>query len=596
MLVIRYGDVAKLCYYRLLYNMETNKNYYIELEVVTPLCVGGGNDREWMMGSDYVVHEGKAYVVDLHRVAECGIDLVKLSDCLVRQDIKSIVNLLKDHLPEVSVYTFDMPSETEENIKSFLRSQLHDAPLVAGSSLKGAIRSVLFAHLRDGERDNAAVFGSLRDNTDYMRYIQVGDIELPKTSLYNTKLFNLRGFGKDADWNGGWKHGRNNTTDKFLASGFNTIYECAVPSAKGYGIINFKDYGFRMLLDNTRKEVAHRQEKMKIVGSDIQYLFRIINDHTRAYLLKEKDFFSYYDADRTSEIVRNINVLLDSIPADNSFCLLKMSAGSGFHSITGDWQYADYTKTGFNVGTTRQGNKIIKKKYKSRRIVQCDDTLTLMGFVRLTCVGRDVYQQGVRQVCDRISAVKTERANAILERKRQKAEELRRQQALEQRYDIVMAEADELAKSGDYIAALKKADEAGTLMSYRREHTVFIDSHSVDADIQRHEEDNKKLEMLQKQREEADAQRNSVPLSARLAEINNPSIGNIAGTTGKWIVSGGHVFTETELCTLCDVIESVVSADEKKKKSVMKELRAKRKAFVKAIGPEWTDKLYSHFN
>ena len=35
-----------------------DKKYAIELEVITPLSVGAGNDNEWMRGIDYVQKDG----------------------------------------------------------------------------------------------------------------------------------------------------------------------------------------------------------------------------------------------------------------------------------------------------------------------------------------------------------------------------------------------------------------------------------------------------------------------------------------------------------------------------------------------------------
>ena len=56
-----------------------------------------------------------------------------------------------------------------------------------------------------------------------------------------------------------------------------------------------------------------------------------------------------------------------------------MSAGSGFHSITGDWQFKNYSQTGI----WEQGRHAGKKKYKSRKIAEWNGYLSLMGFVKL---------------------------------------------------------------------------------------------------------------------------------------------------------------------------------------------------------------------
>ena len=80
-----------------------------------------------------------------------------------------------------------------------------------------------------------------------------------------------------------------------------------------------------------------------------------------------------------------IPLLLDEL--DNlqpNECIIKLAAGSGFHSITGDWQYTDYT--GGLLDQKNNRDKLAKPK--SRKIAVTDDGdglfLDLMGFLKLT--------------------------------------------------------------------------------------------------------------------------------------------------------------------------------------------------------------------
>jgi hypothetical protein len=69
-----------------------------------------------------------------------------------------------------------------------------------------------------------------------------------------------------------------------------------------------------------------------------------------------------------------------------------MAAGSGYHAITGGWnQYSDnYVNIGIwddQYEMKRMGIALAHKnkhKYKSRRIVEYNGQLHLMGFVKLT--------------------------------------------------------------------------------------------------------------------------------------------------------------------------------------------------------------------
>ena len=52
-----------------------DKKYHIELEVLTPLSAGAGNDNEWTKGIDFVQKDLKVYVIDIKKAAEEGVDI-----------------------------------------------------------------------------------------------------------------------------------------------------------------------------------------------------------------------------------------------------------------------------------------------------------------------------------------------------------------------------------------------------------------------------------------------------------------------------------------------------------------------------------------
>ncbi|MBP5757383.1 MAG: hypothetical protein J6W39_07380, partial [Spirochaetales bacterium] len=162
-----------------------DKRYPIELEVITPLSVGAGNDNEWVKGLDFVQKEGKVYVIDMQKVAAAGIDIEALTALFLKYDEEGICKLLGNRIAELSRYVFDSPVWSANSIKTFLRTQLYDKPLVAGSSIKGSVRSALFNYLRTDEKTNEEVFGTMKDVTDFMHFVRIGDIEMPSTLLVN---------------------------------------------------------------------------------------------------------------------------------------------------------------------------------------------------------------------------------------------------------------------------------------------------------------------------------------------------------------------------------------------------------------------------
>ena len=358
-----------------------NKRYKIRLEVVTPLSVGAGGEKDWVRGADYVQKGKGVYVLDMRQILECGFNADELIPYFLKTDNEGLCQKLAGRLDDCVKYVFPLPTESLNPIKTFIRNQLNDCPLVPGSSIKGAIRSALFTYLREqGEEENKPVFGDMKNGTDFMRFIQVGDIEMEDTDIVNTKIFNLQKEWNGRSYIGGWKHSSNKTDTSFSPTGFNTLYECATPGTSGIGNITFSRSSFEQIKG---EKMPYAKKKQQVMEGGLTTLFQIINRSTRNYLLKEKAFFEKYnEAEKTDEILDNINSLLNKIPTDGSACLLKMSAGAGFHSITGDWQFGDYD----NTGEWTQGRNNGKKKYKSRKIAVFGEKLQLMGFVMLLSI------------------------------------------------------------------------------------------------------------------------------------------------------------------------------------------------------------------
>lgn len=525
-----------------------NEKYNIELEVLTPLCVGAGNDAEWNIGSDYVQHNGKVYVLDIKKAVEHGVDVDKLSYLLCSPDEGKIVALYGNALEASSKYVFDLPAITTNPIKSFMRTGLHERPIVAGSSLKGAMRSSLFKYLRvEGQKSNADVFGSMKDGTDFMRFVKVRDIEMGETVLVNTKLFNLRK-DEDADWAGGWKKELKSTVVKYSATGFNTLYECAAPGQKGVGEILMSEMQFST---PPKMIELHSYDKKKKVLSDISHLFSVINSNTKSYLEKELEFFRTFPADRTDEIIESIERLLSTIPSDNSYCVMKMSAGVGFHSITGNWQYEDYID---EPGLWTSGKDNGKKKYKSRKIAEYNGTLQLMGFVKLSVIPDDMYQSAIDQIREESdkklsevrAAIETAQ-NAKAEEQRRKAEERESRLKLE-RYEDLFYQAVRLENS-DPEKACELAKAAAEILPEESRHVALLS---------RIEAARIKAEQTVKI-----AKDYSQPLKAILSGLK-PYMAEIVKETKRWMAAGNTLSADS----LKDLAVSVSALPDKEQKKI----------------------------
>lgn len=519
-----------------------DKRYPIELEVITPLSVGAGNDNEWVRGLDFIQKDGKVYVIDMQKVAAAGVDVEALTALFLKSDERGISRLLGNKISELSRYVFDLPVKTYNNIKTFLRTQFYDKPLVAGSSIKGSIRSALFNYLRTDEQKNEEVFGTMKDGTDFMRFIRIGDVEMPSTVLVNTKLFNLRKEG--TEWLGGWKHQTSRTTESYDSFGFNTLYECVAPGNKGLGNISLATNAFSLLEQFGQVKSPYASKKRILLNEPISCLFQVINDVTREYLKKERAFFEKYDAKRSDEVLNCIDSLLSMIPTDGSSCLLKMSAGVGFHSITGDWQYEDYDKTKLWTDGRHAG----KKKYKSRKIAEYNHRLQLMGFVRLHALSQEEASEREETLQKHhhdqqaliLEAVK-QRETALqqkiaAEQACKQAAELERQKLEEYNQLILQAKQDKDFERWD--EAIANLEKAAVLYPEKNEIALLKDEYLKAKSIAEYN--------LQAQKETQ--QKFSQPLSEVIK--GKTSAGNLVGTTVKWLKGEGHSFGHSEQTAL----------------------------------------------
>jgi len=357
-----------------------NDKCRIKAEIITPLSIGIGSDNDWVNGLDYVVSGDMLYHLNLSKIAGLGVDMNVIASLFERKDTTGIAKVLGNRLSQASDFIMAKPSVSSSNpIKAMMRSQLKNCPIIAGSSLKGAIRSVLFKYLHNDDVVNN--FGTMKDGTEFMRFIKVSDFEFESTGLVNTKIYNLC-VDQDGEWQGGWKHRFDHTDTRFNPSGFNTTYECLMPKMTAFGYISSSKQQFNMISGHSelelKKQLFHNEEVPE--ASFIENLFYEINSHTYDYLEKEAKFFKKYPEGECSDRIKgSINYLMhlvnECINGGNS-CVIKISAGAGFHSITGDWQYDDYVNTGvWNNG---------KHKYKSRKIAIHNDSFNLMGFVKLS--------------------------------------------------------------------------------------------------------------------------------------------------------------------------------------------------------------------
>lgn len=577
-----------------------NKKYDIKVEVLTPLSIGAGAEKDWVRGIDFVVKKGEVYKLDLKKMSQVGIDLSRLSTAFAEKDERTVMGLISDNLlKDVSDATFVWPAESPNDIKTFIKSQLNGKPLLVGSSLKGAIRSILFDFIRRDERDDKLVFGTSKTGDEYMRFIKFADAEFESTTLVNTKIFNLQ---KQQGWQGGWKHGGKETSYNFKSIGFNTIYECIMPGQFGHTSIMISPKAFESYkMKGTHK---YENEKQKILSGDITTLFRIINQHTQYYLLKEKTFFlKYNQAEKTQEIINSIDNLLAQIPSDNSSCIIKMSAGSGFHSITGDWQFDDFSIDSITTrpnGTTDKSfgydvNGRKAKSTKSRKIAVWDNHFDLMGFVKISALSQEEVQslqeKKRQELAEREAQQKELAEKERFEREERERQEQEYQQNLKAytEYCLQTKQAFENEKWEDVLSFAEKASsifpdkvaELKELVEKAQSNIALLESQKSVEEAQKREEEERKL-------------KNSVPLSEKIANVNK--LPTLFGNLKQWMkLNNRQSLSEEELTVLHNKIVEIYASFKEKEKTSWKNRPNQWKDLTVLLGQEiverWVQKL-----
>lgn len=481
-----------------------NNKYNIKAEILTPVNIGVGREKDWIKGLDYVESNGFIYKLSLHKMLQSGIDIAQLTDCLREKNEAKLLQLVKNRLDCVSEKKLKSPVNSNNDIKAFVCNELSECPIIPGSSIKGAIRSILYKYLSSGKQaKEAQIFGSSEKGDEFMRFIKFTDIEFLETGLVNTKIFNLR--SEPNKLLGGWKHKANSTTYKFNSTGFNTVYEVLLPGQNAYGSLMLSEKLFNLYGE---KHQLLGDAKKIIIENNYHKLFSIINRHTQLYLQKELAFFNKYEAMHSNYIVDNIEYLLQQIRnVRENECILKMAAGAGFHIITGDWQFDDYSIT--DIKPDRGKNRGFykgKPSSKSRKIALWNNGFQLMGFIKLCIVTEE--EAALKSAQQR--EIQQQRLFAKRESIRKKQEQL---QQIE-KYRTLMCQASAFFEQGDYSSAQHLLEEAETLPVDRNDHIEL--QHKVEEELNK-QELIEKARIREKQEKEAEAQRRKSQIEGGLS-------------------------------------------------------------------------------
>lgn len=370
-------------------------NYPAKVKILTPTHVGAGSQKNWQNGVDLFYKNGFTYVVDgqkLYKILDetpahghlTALDVY--TDYLSNRKTNKIEDLIREadiDFEEIARFKFDYsPSNPPSEIQALIRTG-KGVPILPGSSIKGAVRAAIFNYLMREKRINSRDFdyrntekdllGSF--SNDIMRFIRIYDAQVPQTEISLVELFNL--YRRGDDWESDYKDGGLCTIESFK------------PGAEGDFRIDIAD-GLLNLIEqkNKREALPPNMQQLWHRANPIKFLFKIINEHTRRHIKKELGFFNQYNQAEDSDLIIGKLEELEKLTHDADAAVLRMSYGSGFHGITGDWRFSSHASTIDEPdGNNRVYNPRTRQKeparYKSRRIADNGNMFDCMGFVEL---------------------------------------------------------------------------------------------------------------------------------------------------------------------------------------------------------------------
>ena len=319
------------------------------LETMTPLQIGSG--EELHRDLDFVSVDGQHFVVDQNATfdafAVTDVSLKNLGELpsFVKEVHRQFGKYFGYALPPLS----SAPSSNEK-----IREQVKDAfarPLIPGSSLKGAIRTAIFAEFlrghserlqnklpykRNGRPSAGQKTAALNltqscfsagsqdrgkhPNYDWMRLWKIGDSAFSPSDLRlaDVRFLNITNSGLQ------WKDfsGRRNIDDWKQAQGI--LAEVLQPGSRTM---------FDVVFSQDLWDAAEGKLQWQGVPRDFAELRKILNAHAQYRIDREYKFYQKHGWSST-EIYAD---LLQKMNAEPEAIYLQLGWGSGWRGMTGDW-------------------------------------------------------------------------------------------------------------------------------------------------------------------------------------------------------------------------------------------------------------------
>jgi len=324
----------------------------IKIQTLTPVHIGSG--REIQSGYEYAYFrdEQKVALLDSEKIIKLiGEDQIGAwISCIEKSQPLLDLPQLKNRAPklrsdDVAQRSILSHGSCNKPVREQLRTGGEHA-LLPGSSLKGALRTVVFGEtlvanpklvkdkgnlgkvdFRGGFRWSDSplqktIFGQ-DPNHDIFRLLQVGDAHFEQTEIFKTQIVNMKGKAWIID-----------KGDKGNGISAEAWVEALPPNAEAIAEIRFNE---------TLKTQADKFNTFNSNATKLKLpsLFKLANAFTERLLNDEITYWTTKadPPEGFDEYVPELKRLLDiTKSAAETECVLRIGWGSGFRSMTGDWQ------------------------------------------------------------------------------------------------------------------------------------------------------------------------------------------------------------------------------------------------------------------
>jgi len=383
-----------------------------KIQILTPVHIGVEKESQLVNGVDYIQKDGKSWLVNWNKIFENEDLAAELSRLLLQRNTSEIEKILLSS--ENQKYLKPAGVSFIGRVFPHIKNSLTKKPIIPGSSIKGAIRSVLLHYLlkesaKLNEYRQAVANGMSNDGTmvkdifgpigekNIMRFIQMGDMEFEGTDFIFSKIYSLR--KEYGQIKSGWKHYRNGSNRFFkvrvngkLKNKFVNTYEVISRGEKTILPIKIEKNKFLWVqrqLNEKNKFKDFQNDFFDHMDDDYNVLFSILNKYCLQYANRELEYYDKYKgAQYQNHLISTWKYIKKetekAIENKNKYAILRLAMGNGFHGITGDWMHDDHLID--YVGRTSKRNKI--KTAKTRKWAfeekgQDDIEFYPFGFVKI---------------------------------------------------------------------------------------------------------------------------------------------------------------------------------------------------------------------